>query len=118
MFTSEIKVTDILPATLDTRESATRLVNILKEECKNHPKIVIDFGGTIFMSRSFADQFHKDLYVNEQPMDIDIKNASFDIISMLRAVSNTQTKRKAIVPSYKTLVFNNLSKLEDFSFSW
>lgn len=118
MFTSEIKVTDILPSTLDTRESATRLVSVIKEEGKSNSKIEINFSGTIFMSRSFADQFHKDLYVNEQHIDIDIKNASFDIISMLRAVSNTQTKRKAITTSYKTLVFNSISKLEDFSLSW
>lgn len=118
MFTSEIKVTDILPPTLDTRESATRLVNILKEEGKLNSKIEIDFSGVIFMSRSFADQFHKDLYVDEQHLNLDIKNASFDVISMLRAVSNTQKKRKAISTSYNTLVFNSVSKLEDFSFSW
>ncbi len=115
---TEIKISEILPLTLDTRESATRLVNIIKQEGELNHKIELDFTGTIFMSRSFADQFHKDLYSEEQKLNLEIKNASFDIVEMLRIVSNTQTERKAIKASCKTLIFNNLESLEDFSFAW
>lgn len=118
MVTSEIKISTILPPTLDTREAATRLVKVIKEESKNLNKLEIDFSGIIFMSRSFADQFHKDLYTSEQSLDMVFKNASLDIIEMLRAVSNTQTKRKAFKKTYQVFSFNTISQLEDISFSW
>jgi len=117
MFTSEIKITEILPPTLDSREAATRLVNFLRG-IKENNKIELDFTGVVFMSRSFADQFHKDLHANEEKLDLNFKNASFDVIAMLRAVSNTQKHRKKVANVYKTFIFNNLSNLEDITFSW
>lgn len=118
MITSEIKITAILSPTLASREAATRLVNIIKEESKISHKIEIDFTGVIFMSRSFADQFHKDLYADEEKLDLNFKKASLDIISMLRTASNTRVQRKTSVNTYKEFVFNNLSKSGDITFSW
>jgi len=118
MITSEIKVAEILSSTLDSREAATRLVKVIKEEGKLNSKVEIDFTDTIFMSRSFADQFHKDLYADEEKLNIGFKNANHDILLMLRAVSGTQTQRKAVKRNYKVLSFNNITALEDFSFSW
>lgn len=63
MTTSEIKVAEILPSTLDSREAATRLVNVIKEEANSNSIVEIDFTDIIFMSRSFADQFHKENYL-------------------------------------------------------
>lgn len=116
MVTSEIKISNVLPLTLDTRESASRLVDIIKEEGEH--KVELDFTDIIFMSRSFADQFHKELYSCEHTVDISIKNADISILDMLRAVSNTQNARKAIKKNYQLLSFNSISKLEDFTFSW
>lgn len=117
MFTSIIKICDIMPMTLDTRESATKLVNIIKDEGIEQP-IELDFTNIIFMSRSFADQFHKELYKSEKAFDITIKNADIHILDMLKAVSSTQTKRKTIKKNYRILSFNSLSRMEDFTFSW
>lgn len=118
MITSEIKVAEFLPPTLDSREAATRLVKVIKEVGKQNSKVEIDFTDTIFMSRSFADQFHKDLYTDEEKLDISFKNAPNEILLMLRAVSCTQTQRKEVRKNYNMLSFNNISTLEDFSFSW
>ncbi len=118
MITSEIKITETLSPTLDSREAATTLVAIIKEESKINHKIEIDFTGVVFISRSFADQFHKDLYADEEKLDLNFKKASLDIISMLRAASNAQTQRKTAVNTYKEFVFNNLSKSGDITFSW
>lgn len=80
-----------LPLTLDTRESASKLVDMIKEE--GECKVELDFTDIIFMSRSFADQFHKELYSSDHTIDISIKNADVSILDMLRAVSNTQNDR-------------------------
>lgn len=105
-----------MPPTLDTRESASRLVDMIKKE--GECKIELDFTGILFMSRSFADQFHKELYNYDHSIDISIKNANVSILDMLQAVSNTQHARKAIKKDYQLLSYNNISKLEDFTFSW
>jgi GMP synthase PP-ATPase subunit len=117
MITVEIEIKQILSLTLDSREAASSLVDMLKAE-EAGSKIVLDFSDIIFMSRSFADQFHKEIYSGEQPLDIMIKNADVSILDMLRAVSNTQNSRRKIKKNYQILSYNNLSQLEDFTFTW
>lgn len=117
MLISEIRVKDILPLTLDSREAAIKLVSLVKEESAEH-RVVLDFADIIFMSRSFADQFHKELYMDSTAFDIVIKNADFGIAEMLNVVSKTQKSRKAIKKDYQVLSFTNLDKLEDYAFSW
>lgn len=116
MVTSEIRINSVMPRTLDTRESASRLVDMIKEE--GEVKVELDFTDIIFMSRSFADQFHKELYSCADSLGISIKNANVGILDMLRAVSNTQNVRKSIKKDYQLLSYNSISKLEDFTFSW
>lgn len=118
MATIEIKVSTFLPNTLDTREGATRLVNLINDELADDVKVELDFQGIIFMSRSFADQFHKDVNSYDNSIDLIIKNAEYGIIAMLDAVSKTQTTRKAINKTYRILSFNNLNKLKDYSYAW
>ena len=114
----QIKIISLFPATLDTREGATRLAEIIKADLAEDNKVELDFQGVIFMSRSFADQFHKDLLSGDHAVDLEIKNAETGIIEMLEAVSKTQNSRKPINKSYKVLSFNNLDKLRDYSFIW
>lgn len=118
MHSLEIKITEILPSTLGSREAAIRLFNVIKEESKSGSKIVTDFADTLYMSRSFADQFHKDLYTGESILDITIKNASNDILAMLPVVSNTPIQGRAVNNNYRNLSFDHLKSLEEFSFSW
>ena len=116
MLSSEIKISDLMPITLDTRESASKLAELIIEAGEH--TVELDFTNIIFMSRSFADQFHKELYNCESTVEISIKNADVSILDMLRAVSKTQHSRKAIKKNYQLISFNSLSKLEDFTFSW
>lgn len=112
MLTSEINISSVLPATLDTRESAVRLIDMIREATVENNKLELDFTGIIFMSRSFADQFHKGLNTYGYPIDIVIKNADFSIVEMLEAVSRTQKGRKPVDQSYQVLSFNDLNKLK------
>ncbi|MBK1442808.1 DUF4325 domain-containing protein, partial [Parapedobacter sp. ISTM3] len=94
--TCELKLVNILPITLDTREAANRLADVVRErnECK---QIVLDFWGIEFISRSFADQLYKELYLHDkESFDIVIKNADATITRMLDAVSKTQAKRRVV----------------------
>lgn len=118
MITSEIKIISLFPPTLDSRESATKLAKIIKDELIDNTKVDLDFQHIIFMSRSFADQFHKDIMACDNSLYINIKNADLGIIEMLNTVSRTQYTRKPIKRSYKVLSFNNLELLKDYSYAW
>lgn len=117
MTVSEIKLKDVMPNTLDTRESASQLVQLIREEYLD-AKIELDFTDILFMSRSFADQFHKEIHQLDSELDLVLKNADIQITEILNAVSITQTKRKKVLKNYVTLQFNDLKKLNDYTFSW
>ncbi|UKJ06243.1 STAS-like domain-containing protein [Solitalea lacus] len=118
MIVAEIRLTDLLPNTLDTREGASKLVHVIKEELKDNNKIELDFSDVVFMSRSFADQFHKEINTGDNKFDIVFKNIDYSITEMLAIVSKTQTHRKPINKSYQVLSFNELSKMSDFIYAW
>lgn len=61
----ELKLINLLPATLDSREAATWLAEIVREYSLSK-QIELDFSGIEFMSRSFADQFHKELFLRNE----------------------------------------------------
>lgn len=118
MITSEIKLVNMLPTTLDSREAAIRLADMVREY-REDKQIELDFSGIEFMSRSFADQFHKELYLSESDaFEIVIKNAHASIIRMLDAVSKTQTKRKAVRKTHQVISYNDLKQMESFVMSW
>lgn len=76
---------------LVTRESATTLIaNAL---CTPHKEIVLDFTHVTFISRSFADQLHKEMmaYNTLGKKKISFANALPDIVQMLKVVATTQT---------------------------
>jgi hypothetical protein len=117
MTISKIKVKELMPETLDTRESATLLAQFMKQESLS-TKIELDFNGILFMSRSFADQFHKEIYANENHIDLCIKNADVQITDILNAVSRTQENRKKHINTYNLLQLTDLDKLTDYTFAW
>ncbi len=118
MVTSEIKITSLLPTTLDTREGATLLSNVVREETIEDNKLVLDFENVIFMSRSFADQFHKEVTKCDNHIDLVFKNADYGIIEMFEAVTRTQKHRRAIKKNYSVLCFNDIAKLKDYTYAW
>lgn len=118
MIASEIKLLDFFPTTLDSREAATRLTDTVRAY-SGDKQVELDFSGIEFMSRSFADQFHKELCLNEQDaFEIVIKNANGSIIQMLNAVSKTQTKRRAVKKTHQVVSYNDLKQMESFVMSW
>ncbi len=118
MIASELKLINVLPVTLDSREAAARFADIVREY-SGDKQIELDFSGVEFMSRSFADQFHKELYLHEEDsVEIVIKNADATIIRMLDAVSKTQTKRKAVKKTHQVASYNDLKQMESFVMSW
>lgn len=55
-------------------------------------ELVVDFCGVDFISRGFADQFHKErlAWQERNGIQVRIENASEDVQQMLQVVSNTQ----------------------------
>lgn len=118
MVTSEIKIISLFPATLDTREGASRLAQLISQEMSEDNALVLDFQGVVFMSRSFADQLHKELNLCDSKIDLVFKNTEVGILEMLEAVAKTQTQRKVVNKSYRVLSFNNLVNLKDYCYAW
>ncbi len=120
MTVSEINLLDILPNTLDTREASTRLFEFLESNNNNTPTIKLNFSSIEFMSRSFADQFHKErlAFQTKNNCLIELKNADVQIIEILHAVSNTQKTRSSIDNSnISILTFSNSEQLEEYMFA-
>jgi len=81
---------------LDSRDEAIRLFSELKDYCVTYGDITLDFSDVIFMSRSFADQFHKEKlkWCNTSSVPIYIMNEIDQIHDILKAVSRTQKTSK------------------------
>ena len=118
MMIQQIKLLDFFPTTLDSREAATRLAGTVRAYSRSR-QIELDFSGVVFMSRSFADQFHKEFcFHDHDSFEIVIKNAHASIIQVLNAVSKTQTKRKAVRKTHQVVSYNDLKQMESFVMSW
>jgi hypothetical protein len=90
----QIQVVEEVSRLLNTREAATELMNAVRDsKCKH---IEFDFSNVEFMSRSFADQFHKEKInlISDSEVLIEISNANEEVVNMLRTVANTQKKVK------------------------
>jgi hypothetical protein len=120
MIVTDINLLEILPKTLDTRESSTHLFGLLETNYNKSSFIKLNFSGIEFMSRSFADQFHKERLKFQSINNslIELKNANQQIVEILHAVSNTQTKRSSIdLSNLSILTFSNSEQLEEYMFA-
>jgi len=100
----QIQVVEEVSKFLNTREAATELMEAVRESSSKH--IEFDFLNVDYMSRSFADQFHKEKVKLQNDMEvfIEIDNANEEIVNILRTVSNTQNKVKReykVLPVFK-----------------
>jgi hypothetical protein len=95
MIPASIHVNSLIGKTLDSRDEAAKLIESISNTYSNCIEVSLDFEDVEFMSRSFADEFHKQKMnlVNEKGYTILVTNASHQIIDILKAVSKTQTKR-------------------------
>ena len=120
MIVFEINLKEILPNTLDTREASTRLFDFLDKSYNKASVVKLDFSSIQFMSRSFADQFHKERlrFQTKNNCLIELKNADIQVIEILHAVSNTQKTRSSIDNSnISILTFSNPEQLEEYMFA-
>lgn len=102
---------------LVTRETASALVARLADcLCDN---IEADFEGVDFISRSFADQFHKEKIAiwETTGKKIEVVNANRDIISMLKSVSKTQQCKDRKVDKVQVAYMSSRKELKDLLFS-
>ena len=99
--------------TLNTREAATLLfVCVVENYAKN---VVFDFSKVEFMSRSFADQFHKERMKLKEELGlmIDLKDASESVRKMLVTVEATQNKRNRFYTELPVFRFSN-DRIEEY----
>ena len=116
--THPILVTEIFHHnSLVTREAAMLLIEKIK--ASNCNSIEIDFLGITFISRSFADQFHKEklkLWAAGEKTVL-VKNVHNDVHLMLNAVSKTQIEKGRVFVEYPTFQFENRRSLKEYLMS-
>ena len=102
--------------TLNTREAASLLFVCVVENYAK--KVVFDFSQVEFMSRSFADQFHKERMKlkDEHGLFIDLKNASEPMRKMLVTLESTQNKRNRFYTELPVFRFSD-DKLSEYLLS-
>ena len=112
-----INVEEQLGKSLISRSSSSELITYIKDNlCQN---IELDFSEVEFMSRSFADQFHKEkvMLMSKHNVMVEVLNANEEVINMLKTVARTQNKpnRKfKVLPLYK---FSDAETLNDYLLS-
>ncbi len=113
----QISVSEQVGKLLNTREAATMLLDVVREtKCS---VIELDFMYVEFMSRSFADQFHKEKIElqNTLNVSIDIVNANEEIINILQTVSRTQVKSNREFEEVQIFKFSNTQLISDYLLS-
>lgn len=113
----QISVSEQISRLLNTREAVSILLDVVRDsKCS---VIELDFTSVEFMSRSFADQFHKDKISlqNELNISIDIVNANEEIIHILQTVSRTQVKSNREFEEVQIFKFSNTQMLSDYLLS-
>ena len=109
----KIFVSEKTKNSLVSREAATSLFNELKN---SDTEFEFDFSNVEFMSRSYADQFHKAKLEFEQKYNakIHIINANEEVIKMLQVVSKTQNANERTFEKIPVFRFSKPSMLSDY----
>lgn len=101
---------------LNTREAADSFMDFIAKSSTSEI-VELDFKDVEFMSRSFADQFHKlkIALLNQKTFSvIDVVNASPVVIEMLQAVIKTQSKTERNYESFPVYKFKEITSLQNF----
>lgn len=115
--TNTIRVSEICGTDLISRESAQELsASIDLSTCTVCNEFELDFSTVEFMSRSFADQFHKErLRLQEEHVcEIHVVNANMEVLEMLSAVAKTQQaseRKSAHIPVSR---FSDVKSLSEY----
>jgi hypothetical protein len=105
-------------SSLNTRDEAIKLFTFLAND-NTADKLIYDFENISFISRSFADEFHKSLifFTNIENVSYELVNAASDIIEMLQAVSRTQNNEKRSFNNLPVYSFIDTTSLYKFLYS-
>lgn len=113
--THQILVSEFFPGnSLVTREVASLLIDRI--ETMPYRDVIVDFSNIQFISRSFADQFHKEkirLWENGQK-ELVVENAEHDVFEMLKAVSKTQNVKDRNYSFYPSIHFQSRRSLKEY----
>ena len=115
----EVTLRELFNGSLDTRESVLLLLNKISKEVYSGKEnsIILDFTGIDFMSRSFADEFHKSVSNGDFKATLSFENMNNDILSMLKMVEKTQTIRSGSIKKPSFIKIDNLETLDDYLFA-
>lgn len=114
-----IKIASSFGNILNTRDEAIELKNqslhILSASPSN-TKIIVDFLGVDFMSRSFADQFYKEnrTLIENFSCEIILTNLDEQITEVMSAVSRTQNKTNRSFAESPIYSFTDREKLDNY----
>ena len=116
MFISIVQILPSVNKTLDTRDQAIRLFESLKDYCPNCGDLTLDFKDVDFMSRSFADQFHKEKMNWHAKINIKIlvENENHQVNQILKSVSRTQKPVERPRTSVQARSFNSREQVFQF----
>lgn len=109
-----IKIAELIDTNLHSRDAAQILFENL-DTLQNANKIMLDFSDVIYMSRSFADQFHKEMQKSiNLGVLIEVQNANEHIIEILKAVAKTQNSTNRQRPILPYIEFANDKDFENY----
>lgn len=112
----EIRIASEIDSIINTREVALQIKKQIEESTCKH--IELDFQDVEFISRSFADQMHKEkIELADKGILVVLVNASSSVMDMFRAVSNTQNavdRQRQEIPVYK---ITNMDALSEYLYS-
>lgn len=102
-------------SSLNTRDEADKLFTFLLNDRISN-KLFFDFDNINFISRSFADEFHKSLiYLTKiEHVTCELLNSDSNIIEILQAVSRTQNNDKRNRNNLPVFSFVESSSLYNF----
>lgn len=104
-----------LSKSLITREAASVLIEKLMNRHHNpHTTIILDLKNIDFMSRSFADQLHKEIKKANFNRKVTFRNANNSILETLRVVERTQHTRKLQKKVHRDLSFSSILEIKDY----
>lgn len=115
----EVELREFFNNSLDTRESVLLLLDKITQEVYTgiNNNITLDFTGIDFMSRSFADEFHKKVNSKQFKASLSFEHMNNDILTMLKMVEKTQKSRSSSIKKPSFIKIDNLESLDDYLFA-
>lgn len=114
---STISVHELLGSSIHTREASAELMRIIENEPCDY--VELDFSSIVYISRSFADQFHTDKLncIANTQKNIVVLNANDHIIRMLQAVATSAKPHRVPSKSIPVYKYTSPAQLESFLLS-